>query len=236
MPAPLYLPLAPSFHGERIQVWVCHGVPLIRAGIRAFLSSSSEFEVVASCGACTGGVLIGDLEAGMSALGTGDFGRRVLIVGGDEGEAAVRKAIRMGVRGFLLDTCDAEELRDAVRTLSRGGTVFAAAVMSTFVQGICFKPLTARQLEILQLMVHGFSDKDMARKLVISPGTVKSHMKAILTRLGAARRTEAAAIAQRRGLVRVDNSVAAAASFKAAPVPSRTKAAARAGSRGVSTT
>jgi DNA-binding NarL/FixJ family response regulator len=53
-------------------------------------------------------------------------------------------------------------------------------------------------------MVQGFSDKDMARKLMIAPGTVKSHVRSILTKLGAARRAEAAAIAQRRGIARLD--------------------------------
>jgi DNA-binding NarL/FixJ family response regulator len=201
---------------ERIRVRVAHGVPLINAGIDSILSNSGEFEVVASrvssSGYALGGahstdVLVADLEAGLTALGGGSRDRRVLIVAQDGGEATIRRALEKGVRGFLLHTCEAEELRNAVKTVSRGGTAFAPAVTSRIVQSLAFEPLTARELEILHLMVHGCSDKDMARKLAIALGTVKSHMKAILTKLGAARRTEAAAIAQRRGLARLENAL-----------------------------
>jgi DNA-binding NarL/FixJ family response regulator len=206
-------------HVERIRVRVAHGVPLISAGISAILSGSGEFEVVVSRAGSRGYVLSGahsrkdvlvtDLEAGLSARGSGSVDRHVLIVAQDDGEAAIRKALEQGVRGFLLHTCEVGELRNAVKTVSRGGTAFASAVTDRIVQSLAFEPLTVRELEILHLMVHGCADKDMARKLAIAPGTVKSHMKAILTKLGAARRTEAAAIAQRRGLARVDEEVRA---------------------------
>jgi DNA-binding NarL/FixJ family response regulator len=190
---------------------------MISAGISAILSGSGEFEVVASRVSSSGGarggacgmtdVLVADLEVGLSALGSGSLSRHVLIVAQDDGEAGIRKALEKGAPGFLLQTCGVEELRNAVKTVSRGGTVFASGVTHRIVQSLAFEPLTARELEILHLVVHGLSDKDMARKLVIAPGTVKSHVKAILTKLGAARRTEAAAIAQRRGLARVDNPI-----------------------------
>jgi DNA-binding NarL/FixJ family response regulator len=188
---------------EIIRVCVAHGVPLINAGIRAILSSAGEFELAPSgpCGVID--VLIADLETGLGALGSDRMGPRVLIVGQDDGEAGIRKALEKGVRGFLLQTCEPDELRNAVKTVNRGGTAFSSPVTDRIVQSLAFQPLTARELDILHLIVHGLSDKDMARKLVIAPGTVKSHVKAILTKLGAARRTEAAAIAQRRGLARL---------------------------------
>jgi DNA-binding NarL/FixJ family response regulator len=199
---------------ERIRVRVVHGVPLTASGISAVLSSSGEFEVSVShvngAGHAAGlshsmaDVLVADVDAGLRALGSGSLYRHVLIVAQDDGEMAVRKALGNGARGFLLHTCGAEELRAAVKTIIRGGTAYAPEVARRIVESFTSEQLTVRELEVLQLMVHGCSDKDIAKKLLIALGTVKSHMKAILTKLGAARRTEAAAIAQRRGITRLD--------------------------------
>ncbi len=78
-------------------------------------------------------------------------------------------------------------------------------VANRIVQSFAFEELTERELDVLHLMVQGLTDKDMARQLLIALGTVKSHVRSILTKLGASRRTEAAAIAQRRGLARLSN-------------------------------
>jgi two-component system NarL family response regulator len=188
----------------RIRVRVAHGIPLICAGVRAFLSSADEFVVVESTGATD--VLIADMELGLRALENGGAGS-VLIVAHDDGEALIRKSLGMGVKGLLLHTCAAEELLAAVRTVSRGGTIFSPGVANRIVHSFASEPLTDRELEVLHLMVHGFPDKDIARHLAIALGTVKSHMKSILMKLGASRRTEAAAIAQRRGIARLDGPI-----------------------------
>lgn len=201
-----------------IRVRVTHCVPLIETGIGATLASSGEFELVSSHALAD--LLIADIDAGLRALDDGAC-RSVLIVAEDDGETVVRKALERGVRGFLLHHCELDELLNAVRTVGRGGTVFASSVANRMVQSLAFDELTERELEVLQLMVHGLSDKDMARKLFIAPGTVKSHVRAILTKLRAARRAEAAAIAQRRGIARLDRSRTAAVSFNVSPVLSR---------------
>jgi DNA-binding NarL/FixJ family response regulator len=175
------------------------------SGIRAILSSSDEFEVIVSQAHSPADVLITDVDSALRASGNASARRNVLIVAQDDGEAVIRKALGKGVRGFLLHTCGAEELAAAVKTVSRGGTAFPPLVANRIVQSFGSKQLSERELEVLHLMVHGFSDKDMARQLAIALGTVKSHMKSILAKLGAARRTEAAAIAQRRGIARLDS-------------------------------
>ena len=202
----------------KTRVRVAHSVPLIEGGIRATLAASSEFEVVAHGTAAE--VMIADLEGGLRALDSGVC-RNVLIIAHDDGETMVRNAVERGVRGFLLQDCEVEELRSAIRTIARGGTVFAPCVASRMVQSLAFDALTERELEVIQLMVHGLSDKDMARKLFIAPGTVKSHVRSILTKLRAGRRAEAAAIAQRRGIARLDRSLTTAFSFNVPPVLSR---------------
>jgi len=191
-------------HVAKLRVRVAHGVPVIASGIRAILASSGEFEVAADLSHSATDVLIADVEEGLRALSCDGVCRSVLIVSQSDGEAVIREVLGKGARGFLLHTCGAEELIVAVKTLSRGGTAFAPGVADRMVQSFAFEPLTERELEVLHLMVQGLSDKEMARKLLIALGTVKSHMKSIRTKLGAARRTEAAAIAQRRGIARLD--------------------------------
>src|SRR3569833_1985591 len=163
----------------KINVRVAHGVPLIESGIRATLAASEEF-VLASHPA-TADVLIADLDAGLLALNSGAC-RNVLILAHDDGETVVRNAVEQGVRGFLLEDCTVDALMSAIRIVARGGTVFAPSVAHRMVQSLAFDALTGRELEVLQLMVHGLSDKDMARKLLIAPGTVKSHVRSILTK------------------------------------------------------
>lgn len=191
-------------HLPRIKVRISHCVPLIGSGIGAILATSGEFEVVAGAAQGATDVFITDIETGLRALAHGSVCPNVLIVAQDDGEALIRKALAQGVRGFLLHTCATDELTTAVKALSRGGTAFAPLVTDRIVQSFAFEQLTERELEVLQLMVQGSSNKDIARKLLIAPGTIKSHVKSIFIKLGAARRAEAAAIAQRRGIARLD--------------------------------
>lgn len=206
-------PLASPAGFTRIRVRIAHGVPLIRAGITSLLAASNEFEVTVAhpkgAGPATNGshgaadVLVADIDSALGALSSGAV-RNVLIVAQEDGEVVIRNALGRGVKGFLLHTCGIEELASAVKTVSRGGTALAPCVANRIAQSFTSEPLTGREMEVLHLMMHGLSDKDMAKELAIAPGTVKSHMKSILMKLGAARRTEAAAIAQRRGIVRIE--------------------------------
>jgi len=196
--APTYSNAVP----RKVRVRVAHSIPLVALGISFALAKSGDFDLSLSGAPGLSDVLVADVETGLRAMRDGAHSGCVVLIAEDDGEVAIRKSIESGARGLLLQSCAVEELADAVKTVSRGGTAFAGVVASRLAESVAHDPLTPRETEVLQLMVRGLSDKDMARKLAISPGTVKSHMKGILTKLGAARRTEAAAVARRRGLVR----------------------------------
>jgi two-component system NarL family response regulator len=208
-PAALRLsaPTRPTAGAEKVRVRVAHEVPLIASGVSAVLARSGEFEVSPASAPGAADVFITDVDAGLRALGKGELHRRILIIGQDDGEVVIRMALERGARGFLLQGCSVEELTNAVRAVSRGGMAFAAAVASRIAESFASEALTRREREVLHFMAHGLSNKEIAQRLVISLGTVKSHVKAILTKLGASRRTEAAAIAQRRGIVRLNGSL-----------------------------
>lgn len=134
----------------------------------------------------------------------------VLVLSGDPSEAAVREALQAGVRGFLLRDASGEEIGEAVRTLAAGlvalhpqaATVLAAGLRPRPPSSV-EEPLTARELDVLRLMAQGLPSKTIASRLHISEHTVKFHVGSILTKLGAASRTEAVALAIRRGLIAV---------------------------------
>ncbi|HTU59121.1 MAG TPA: response regulator transcription factor [Polyangiales bacterium] len=183
------------------RVRVVHAMPLIASGIRAVIARTSDFQLVPETSKGVPDVLIADVDTGLRALGDGTPCRCVLVVGQDDGEAVIRKALAQGVRGFLLLTCGFDELTMAVKALAAGGTALAPRVASRIAQSISSDALTERELEVLRLLAEGFADKAIARELLIALGTVKSHVRSILGKLGANRRTEAVAIAQRRGLI-----------------------------------
>jgi len=194
----------PRVSRATIHVRIAHATPLIASGIRAVISRSCDFQLVPEMSVVDPDVLIADAVTGLRALTQPSARRRVLIVALDDGEVMIRKALAQGVQGFLLHTCGSEELTAAVKTIALGGTAFAPRVANRIVQSIASETLTERELEVLQLLVQGSTDKDVARRLRIALGTVKSHVRSILSKLGATRRTEAAAIAQRRGLAHLE--------------------------------
>ena len=115
---------------------------------------------------------------------------RVLVLSMHNAEAYVREALNAGAAGYLLKGADRTELERAVREVARGGTWVTPRVSSTILTALNgksdpdpLKLLTSRQRETLQLIAEGFSTKDIALRLDISPKTVEAHRSAIMDRL-----------------------------------------------------
>lgn len=179
---------------------------LIAAGIAATLEQQGGFRVLRPdpvfsklLSARCADVVIADYEAGLRLMRNGTSSA-VLIFARYISEPQVRAALELGVAGYLLTGCTRGELLEGLRALSGGRKVFAAPVAEKLVESMRYPRLTGRELTVLSHVVRGRSDKDIGSQLAVSVGTVKTHMKSILSKLGARRRTEAAAIARRRGL------------------------------------
>jgi DNA-binding NarL/FixJ family response regulator len=93
------------------------------------------------------------------------------------------------------------ELVRAVLTLAQGRRYLSASISQQVADSFTREPLTARESQVLGLLAEGLCNKMIGRQLAIQAGTVKSHVKGILTKLEAASRTQAVSIAARRGLV-----------------------------------
>lgn len=130
----------------------------------------------------------------------------VVILSSSDEDAAVVAAVRAGAIGYLHKKAPVEVLVGTIRTAAQGQVTFSAAISARLIQELrspTDQPdrLTARELEVLECVAHGLSNKEIAWNLRISEKTVKSHVSTILGKFGLASRTQAALHATRVGLV-----------------------------------
>ena len=140
-------------------------------------------------------------EARCHALPRAVASARVLVVSMVDRETEVRRALESGVYGFLVLGSPINELAAGVQTVGHGGRYLSQSVVERMAESLTREALTAREAEVLRLVARGACNKSIARELEIAVGTVKAHMKAIMSKLDASSRTQAASIAARRGLV-----------------------------------
>jgi DNA-binding NarL/FixJ family response regulator len=147
-------------------------------------------------------VVVADYDYGLQLIESAGAGRhRVMILTHSTSEAKICRALEQGVRGYVLLGGSLQSLIDGLRSIHAGGVAVGPLVVTRMADWMKQRTLTRRQEEILRQLMLGFSNKIIARKLALAIGTVKSHVKAILQKLDAKSRTEAAAIAQRRGIL-----------------------------------
>jgi len=122
-----------------------------------------------------------------------------------EGEL-IKRALEAGAIGYLLKDVTADELVKAIRAANIGRATLSPEAAQSLVQNSNLPPapgkdLTARELEVLALMIEGLNNTQIAGKLTVSPSTIKSHVSNILSKLDVASRTEAVTLALRHKLI-----------------------------------
>lgn len=132
-----------------------------------------------------------------------DASARIVILTTYDSDNDIYRAIKAGAKGYLLKDARREELVDCIRKVNGGETCIPPALMQKLVTGISSEPLTDRETEVLQLLAHGKSNKEIAAKLFISEFTVKGHLRSIFSKLNVLSRTEVISVATRRGLVQI---------------------------------
>ena len=172
------------------------GVCADRAEAMEILSQSSVDVALVDLrlGSEDGTVLIREIRAGWPETA-------VLVVSGASDADNVSRAMDSGCHGYLLKGQPMHELIAGIEAVARGERAFAPDVRE-FVQGRSDLPaLSAREIELLRLLVAGAATSEIADELYISGHTVRNHVKSVLGKLGAHSRAEAVAIALRRRLV-----------------------------------
>jgi two-component system NarL family response regulator len=110
------------------------------------------------------------------------------------------RSIRSGAEGYVLKDAPVEELLTAIRRVHEGSRYFPSEIIERIAGRLSMAELRDREMEVLLLLIEGKSNLEIARALTVGVGTVKFHVKNILTKLGASDRTHAVVIALRRGL------------------------------------
>jgi DNA-binding NarL/FixJ family response regulator len=117
------------------------------------------------------------------------------------GDIQAIRALKAGATGYLLKSSLRKELVETIRVVHRGGKRIPPEVSSEIAAHACDDELTEREIEVLQCVAEGNSNKIVASQLKISEDTVKNHMRSILSKLSANDRTHAVMIATRRGFL-----------------------------------
>jgi two-component system, NarL family, response regulator len=113
----------------------------------------------------------------------------------------VYRAVRAGAKAFLLKDSSMGEITDTIRKVHRGERILPPRIETQLGKRLRREDLTQRELEVLQHIVKGRTNKEISSALVISEDTVKAHLKTLFVKLGVSARTEAAIEAVRSGLV-----------------------------------
>ena len=128
---------------------------------------------------------------------------RIVILTTFEGDAEIQRALAAGARGYLLKSMPPRELLDGIRQVHAGKKRIPPEVVARLAEHLSDEALTAREVEVLRQVAGGNRNRDIAERLFISEETVKVHVKHIMDKLGASDRTEAVAIALRRGIIQL---------------------------------
>lgn len=128
---------------------------------------------------------------------------RILILTTYDGDEDIYRGIRAGAKAYLLKDTPREGLLACIRAVYAGDTYIPPALAAKLAAQVSGERLTQREQQILELLAEGKSNKLIAYTLTITEGTVKTHVKSILEKLGVTSRTEAVSLAAKRGLIKL---------------------------------
>ncbi|HEU4637325.1 MAG TPA: response regulator transcription factor [Candidatus Binatia bacterium] len=203
---------------NKIRIMVIDDQAVVRQGFVSLINTVADMEVIAEgingqqaidlYGQHTPDVTLIDLRmpvvGGVEAITTirHNFpNARLIVLTTYDGDEDIYRSLQAGARGYLLKDVFFEELETAIRTVHAGSRHIPAAIAMRLAERMASSDLTSREMEVLELIVRGQSNKEIGASLAISEATVKSHINNILSKLGVADRTQAVTTALQRGLV-----------------------------------
>ena len=211
-----------------IRVLIAEDQTLMRQGLRTILELSEGFAVVGEAAdgrqaveralALRPDVVLMDIQmpevsgiAATAQLAQELPAARVVLLTTFDYDEYVFDGMKAGARGYLLKDTPAAELLSTIRRIHAGESIVQPSVAARLIaelgqrrgppQPPACEPLSARELDVLRLLADGWNNKAIAAQLVLSEGTVKNYVSAILDKLHAANRTHATHIARKQGLI-----------------------------------
>jgi two-component system, NarL family, response regulator len=203
---------------EKMKVMIVDDHPLLRVGITAIVNARSDMTVVAQAETgeeavtlfpkCKPDVTLMDLRlpgmsgvAAITAIRANQPSARFIVVTTYDGDEDIHRALEAGAQGYIIKGMPYQVLVEALQRVHSGRRFLPPTVAHALASRMPDSDLSARELEVLNLLVGGKSNKDIAQLLGITEATVKSHVSAILMRLNVEDRTQAVVTALQRGLV-----------------------------------
>ena len=209
---------------DTIHILVIDDHPVVREGLAGMLAGQPDFEVVGMAAdgetavtmhrSLSPDVALMDLRMpGLDGVGAIEAikaqqpAAHILVLTTYDSDADILRAIEAGATGYLLKDTPREELFRAIRAAARGESVLAptvAARLMTRMRAPAEENLSAREIEVLQLVAKGSSNKEVGKALHISTATVKTHLIHIYNKLGVDDRTAAVTTALEKGIITLE--------------------------------
>jgi two-component system NarL family response regulator len=194
---------------------------MVRAGLAATLNPEPDMEIVASAENGREGVALyrcHQPDVALMDLKMPDMGgveairairmdfplAKIVVLSTYEGDEDIFRAIQAGALTYLLKNTPSEKMIDVIRKVAAGGRPMPPEVAQKLTDRLLQPTLTNRETDVLRLLTRGMRNKEIAAALEITEETVQSHVKSILAKLAVHDRTEAVAVAIRRGIVHLD--------------------------------
>jgi DNA-binding NarL/FixJ family response regulator len=203
---------------SQIRVFCVDDHPLMREGIAAVIRNEPDMELVAEASSGREAIQgfsvhrpditlmdlrlpdISGIDA-MIAIRTEHSYARVIMLTTFEGDAEIKRALEAGAQGYMLKSMPRKQLVEMIRKVHAGKKQIPLEVATHLAEHMGEETLSKREVEVLQKVAGGNRNSDIAALLSISEETVKGHVKHVMEKLGASDRTEAVAIAIRRGII-----------------------------------
>jgi DNA-binding NarL/FixJ family response regulator len=204
----------------RIRVFSVDDHPLLREGIGAIINSQPDMVLVATAATSREATQrfrehmpdvtlmdlrlpdVGGIETMIAIRGEFPDARFIMLTT-FEGDVEIQRALAAGARGFMLKSMPPKELVEVIRQVHAGKKRIPPEVAAHLAEHMSDESLTEREIDVLARVAHGNRNRDIAEQLFISEETVKAHMKHIMEKLSANDRTQAVAIALRRGIIQL---------------------------------
>ena len=203
---------------HRIRILSADDHPTLRAGITTLIATQPDMQLVGEASTGREAVQLhrelrpdvtlmdlqmpemGGLDA-IIAIRSEDSNARIIVLTTYSGDALAQRALRAGAQAYVLKSLVRTEILNTIRAVHRGEMRVQDDIAAEIAKHRANAPLTAREIEVLQLVASGHANKEISARLSINEETTKTHIRNILAKLGADDRTHAVSLGLKRGII-----------------------------------